>query len=190
MQLPNLISILRLTTAPVLLGLAWLGYPHTVLFVLVLAFASDVLDGYLARRLGQTSSLGARLDSIGDFAIYVTIPLVGWWLWPDIFRREAAYFMVVIASMTLPPVVGYWKFRTSTSYHTWSAKLAALLVGGSVILLFAGWPPWLFHLATPVSVYAGLEEIAVTLVSPTSRSNVRSLWHVVGKHALHTDQEP
>jgi len=189
MQLPNLISGLRLGTAPALLWLAWYGYSRTVLAALVVSFASDVLDGYLARRLGQTSTLGARLDSVGDFAIYVTIPLVGWWLWPSIMRREAPYFIAVIASTTLPPALGYGKFRTITSYHTWAVKLAALLVGGSVILLFAGGSPWLFRLATPVSVYAALEEIAITFVLPTSRSNVRSFWHLVGKQAMNRDRE-
>jgi CDP-diacylglycerol--glycerol-3-phosphate 3-phosphatidyltransferase len=189
MQIPNLISALRLSTAPVLLWLAWHDYSRTVLVTLIVSFASDVLDGYLARRLGQTSALGARLDSVGDFAIYVTIPLVGWWLWPDIIRREAPYCIAVIASTILPPVLGYSKFRTATSYHTWAAKLAALLVGGSVILLFAGWSPWLFRLATPVSIYAALEEIAITVVLPKSRSNVRSFWYIVGKQARKRDRE-
>ncbi len=186
MQLPNLISALRLSTAPVLLWLAWFGYSRTVLVVLVVSFASDVLDGYLARRLGQTSDLGARLDSVGDFAIYIAIPVVGWWLWPDTMRREAPYFIAVIASTTLPPVVGYCKFRMATSYHTWAAKLAAFLVGGSVIFLFAGYLPWLFRLATPVSVYAALEEIAITLALPKHQSNVRSFWHIVHQQTVHT----
>jgi CDP-diacylglycerol--glycerol-3-phosphate 3-phosphatidyltransferase len=187
MQLPNLISLLRLTTAPVLLWLAWYGYASTMLMVLVMSLASDVLDGYLARQFGQTSDLGARLDSTADFAIYLTIPLAGWWLWPDVMRREAPYFIAVIASTILPPIVGYGKFRTATSYHTWAAKLAAFLMGGSVILLFTGWSPWLFRLATPVSVYAALEEIAITLILPKSQSNVRSFWHVMGKQAEYVD---
>jgi len=189
MQIPNLISLLRLSMAPVLLWLGWYNYSHTVLVVLVVSFASDVLDGYLARRLGQTSDLGARLDSVADFAIYLTIPLVGWWLWPSIMRREAPYFIALIASTILPPIIGYYKFRTVTSYHTWAAKLAAFCVGSSVILLFVGWLPWLFRLATPVSVYAALEEIAITLVLPKSHSNVPSFWHIVAKQANPMDQE-
>jgi CDP-diacylglycerol--glycerol-3-phosphate 3-phosphatidyltransferase len=155
--------------------------------VLVVAFASDALDGYLARRLGQTSELGALLDSVADFAIYLTIPLVGWWLWPDIIRREAPYFTAVIASTILSPMIGYGKFRTCTSYHTWAAKLAAFLVGSSVILLFAGWLPCLFRLVTPVCVYAAMEEIAITLALPKSQPNVRSFWHIMRKRADHRD---
>lgn len=189
-QLPNLISALRLAVVPVLLGLAWYGYERAVLVLLAASFASDVLDGYLARTFGQTSTLGARLDSVGDFAVYLTIPLVGWWLWPEIVRREAPYFIAVVASTILPPVFGYYKFRTSTSYHTWAVKLAALLIGGSVILLFAGWSPWLFRLATPVSVYAALEEMAITWVLPQSRSNVPSIWHVLRQRSGRPHSEP
>ena len=187
MSLPNLISLLRICAAPVLLGLAWRGYSRAALILLMASFASDVLDGYLARRLGQSTPFGARLDSVGDFTLYVTILLVGWRLWPDIMWREAPYFITVTASIILPAAFGYAKFRTVTSYHTWAAKLAAFLIGGSVIFLFAGGSPWLFRLATPVSVYAGLEEIAITLVLPKSHSNVRSFWRLVGRRAKKTD---
>ncbi len=120
---------------------------------------------------------------------YVTIPLAGWWLWPDIIRRESLYLIAVIASTILPPVLGYCKFRTSTSYHTWAAKGAALLVGSGVILLFAGWSPWPFRLATPLYAYAALEEIAITLVLPKHQSNVRSLWHIAREPGVHADRE-
>ena len=105
MQIPNLISLLRLTMAPVLVWLAWHAYARAVFVVLCVSFASDAFDGYLARRLGQTSDVGARLDSVADFSIYLTIPLVGWWLWPDIMRREAFYFIAAIASTVIPPSV-------------------------------------------------------------------------------------
>ena len=181
-HLPNIISICRLATTPVLLLLAWYGYAHTFLAVTTASFASDVLDGYLARRLGQTSALGAKLDSVGDFVIYITLPLGAWWLWPEMVRREIPFFIAVLASCVLPPLVAFWKFSTFASYHTWGAKLAALVVGGSAIVLFAGGPPWLFHLAVPISVLAALEEMAITLVLPERQANVHSFWHVRKAH--------
>ena len=92
-HIPNLISGCRLATAPVLLLLAWYGYSQAFLAITTASFASDVLDGYLARRLGQTSELGAKLDSVGDFVIYITLPLGAWWLWPDMARREIPVFI-------------------------------------------------------------------------------------------------
>jgi len=177
-HLPNLISGCRLATAPVLLLLAWHGYAHIFLAVTTASFASDVLDGYWARRLGQTSDLGATLDRVGDFVIYLTLPLGAWWLWPAMVRRELPWFLTVVASCVLPPLVARWKFSAFASYHTWGAKLAALVVGGSAIVLFAGGPAWLFHLAVPVSVLAALDEIAITLVIPKRQANVPSFWHV------------
>jgi phosphatidylglycerophosphate synthase len=75
--IPNLISGCRLAAVPVLLLLAWYGYPHTFLIVTAASFASDVLDGFLARRFGQTSSLGATMDSVSDGVLYITLPLGG-----------------------------------------------------------------------------------------------------------------
>jgi hypothetical protein len=56
------------------------------------------------------------------------------------------------------------------------------------MVLFAGGPAWLFHLAVPVSVLAALEEIAITLVLREPQANVRSLWHV--RHALRRTVAP
>lgn len=179
LHIPNLISACRLATAPVILVLARYGYPRIVLAVLIASFASDVLDGYLARRYGQESALGARLDSLGDFVIYITIPMAWWQLWPDIARHEAPYILAVMASVTIPPCIALYKFHALASYHTRTAKLAALLVGGSILLIFAGGPTWPFRIATPVSCVAAIEEIGITLTLTERRTNVRSLWCVM-----------
>lgn len=178
MYLANGLSALRLASAPLLLWLGWHGYDYGVLGGLLAALLSDMLDGYLARALGQTSALGARLDSLADSAIFLTIPLAGWWVWPDIMRREAFYFLMALGSAAVPPILHLYRFRTLTSYHTWSAKLAVLLMGSGVMVLFAGWSSWLFHLATWVCVGAALEQIVITLILPQSRSDIPSLWHV------------
>ena len=64
---PNLLSMLRLALLPVFLWLV-LGPEADGLAVLVLMVSgfSDYLDGYLARRWGQTSKLGAILDPVAD----------------------------------------------------------------------------------------------------------------------------
>jgi CDP-diacylglycerol--glycerol-3-phosphate 3-phosphatidyltransferase len=179
MNLANQISVTRLVSAPLLLLLAWHQFPRTFLVVLLFAFSTDVLDGFIARTFHQQSELGARLDSWGDYAIYLTVPLGGWWLWPEIIRQEAVYFVLGLAGFTLPGLVGLLKFGSLTSYHTWGVKIAALAVGSSVLILFAGGPAWPFRLAVPISVLAALEEVAITLVLTEKRSDVPSLWHAM-----------
>lgn len=177
--IPNLLSAFRLVAVPVLLVLAWKGCHQAFLALFVFALLTDVADGYLARRLHQESDLGARLDSWGDFALYISTPLSAWWLWPDLIIREAVYVMVVVASFVLPILIGFLKYRRLTSYHTWGAKLSAVVMGGSTLLLFAGGPAFPFHISTGVLVLAQIEEILITVILPDWRSNVPSVVHAV-----------
>src|SRR5262249_31982994 len=75
---PNTLTWLRIYAIPLVVLLFYLPYPWAdpaagLLFAL--AGITDSLDGYLARRLGQTSRLGAFLDPVADKLI-VAVALV------------------------------------------------------------------------------------------------------------------
>src|SRR5437773_3019566 len=89
--LPNILSSVRLALVPVLLGLAWGGHSHGFLACLIISLLTDATDGLLARRLHQTSELGAKLDSWADLFTYLSLPLCAWWLRPEVIRQEAFY---------------------------------------------------------------------------------------------------
>ena len=177
LTIPNALSALRLVLAPVLLWLAWTGQATPFLVALVVSLLSDLCDGWFARRFDQATHLGTLLDSYGDFATYMTVPICAWWLWPDLIRREAWYAAAVVAAYVFPIVLGYLKYGRLTSYHTYGAKLSAVVVGASALLLFAGGPPLPFRVATWVLVLAELEEIAITTILPEWRTNVPSILH-------------
>lgn len=68
-QLPNLISLFRLLLVPVVLVLM-LEEAFTLALLVVLAAAvSDGIDGWLARRFGWYTPLGAVLDPLADKAL-------------------------------------------------------------------------------------------------------------------------
>jgi len=185
----NLLTGFRLVAAPILLGFAWFNWPIAFLVLLAFSFLSDVLDGYVARRLGQTSSFGARLDSWSDGVIYSTIAISAWWLWPDVVREQAPYVWVVVASFTLPTIIGVSKFKIFTSYHTWSVKIAAALMGFSLYPLFLIGLTWPFHWATFVCVLAAIEEIAITISMPEPHSNVGSIFRVIRERYLSVESK-
>ena len=76
---PNVVTLSRIVLIPLIIGLfylpeAWLSYHgKNVAATLVFIFAAltDWLDGFLARRLNQTSAFGAFLDPVADKLIVV-----------------------------------------------------------------------------------------------------------------------
>jgi len=93
LTLPNLLTLSRIFTVPILVGLLWwpqweLGY--LIAFgVYCLMGITDYFDGYFARLYAQQSALGRMLDPIADKLLVAACLLmlvadetiVGWSLW-------------------------------------------------------------------------------------------------------------
>ena len=174
-NLPNLVSLIRILMVPVLFGLALNQQPMWFLAVLIFSAFTDVLDGFLARYLNQITSMGSHLDSWGDFSIYSTISICAWILWPEIVQQNLPFIIIIIGSFTLPVLLGLVKFRTLTSYHTWSVKIAVAITIIAYLLLFSGLIEWPIKVAAVISLIAALEEMAITLIIKQEHADVRSL---------------
>src|SRR5476649_751214 len=75
LNIPNLITLGRILLVPIVVwaiasGTMWIAF---VLFVV--AGVSDAVDGFLAKRFGMSSELGAYLDPLADKALIVSIYL-------------------------------------------------------------------------------------------------------------------
>ncbi len=175
-NLPNLVSSIRILIVPLLFYFAFQQMEVWYLAALLFSGFTDVLDGFLARLLNQVSALGAYLDSLGDFSIYSTMAICSWILWPEIVLRESLYFGLIVCSFSIPVSIGLIKFHRLTSYHTWSTKVAVAVTFLAYVLLFADLLRWPFILASVVCVYAGIEEILITVVMKHNRINVPSVW--------------
>ena len=178
-NLPNLVSLVRILLAPALFYFAITQQPDWYIGILILAVFTDVLDGFLARSLNQITAMGSRLDSWGDFIIYSTMAICAWILWPGIIQREQFYFIIIVLSFTLPVIAGIVKFRRIISYHTWSVKLAVAVTIVGYILLFTETLVWPFRIAVLFCLYAAIEEIAITLLIPREMVDVRTVWQAL-----------
>ncbi len=176
---PNLLSAFRIACVPVLLLLAARGAVTAFLVLFALGLLSDALDGPLARRLGQETPFGARLDQWGDFALWAALPLAAWWLWPEIIRREAGYVAVAIACMLLPTAIAYVKYRAVPGYHTWSVKLGAVAMGIAVPLLLLFDVAWPFRVAALFQIVCAVDELGITWISAECRNDVPSVLHAI-----------
>lgn len=101
--LPNAVSFLRLLGVPLFLWLV-LGPEADVwaLVVLMVSGFTDWLDGYLARRLNQTSKVGEILDPVAD-RLYILAVVIGlafreiipWWVAIILPARDAFLWLLV-----------------------------------------------------------------------------------------------
>ena len=103
LTIPNVISIIRLAGVPLFLWLVLVpeadGWALAVLFV---SGISDYADGYLARRLNQTSKVGEILDPVAD-RLYILSTVVGlaargiipWWVAALLPARDAFLWCLV-----------------------------------------------------------------------------------------------
>jgi cardiolipin synthase len=103
LTIPNIISIVRLAGVPLFLWLVLV--PEADAWALAVLFVSgltDWLDGYLARKLHQTSQLGAILDPVAD-RLYILSTVIGlgmrgiipWWVAVLLPARDAFLWCLV-----------------------------------------------------------------------------------------------
>jgi cardiolipin synthase len=136
LTVPNLLSLLRLAGVPLFLWLV-LG-PEAdfwALLLLMVSGFSDYLDGNLARRLNQTSSLGQVLDPVAD-RLYILAVVIGLvlrdiipvWLAVILPMRDVLLFCLVPFLLTR----GYSALPV---HYLGKAATAALLYAFPLLLL-------------------------------------------------------
>jgi len=148
LTLPNLLTLSRIAAVPVLIALLWFPGFSTYLaaFILygVIAF-TDWLDGYLARRMGTASKLGAFLDPIADkvmvaavllreitvsglreflAGLQVSLPVSALAKWKTTFQMVALGLLIL--AVALPPQSWIWWTGVAT---LWLAAIATVTTG-------------------------------------------------------------
>ena len=73
MTLPNLISLARLLSVPVVIWAILADEMPLAFWLFVAAGVSDAVDGFLARRSGSRSVVGGFLDPLADKALMVSV---------------------------------------------------------------------------------------------------------------------
>ncbi len=158
---------------------AWWQRPGWFAVCFGYALLSDLVDGSIARALGQASPSGARLDSIADAAVYLTAPVAALVLYPVLREREWKTMLAVFIAYVVPIAIGYIKYRRLTAYHTIAARTAAVLLGIAALLFVTLGITWPLRIGAAVLVLSAIEEIAITTVLKVWRANVWTIAHAL-----------
>jgi cardiolipin synthase (CMP-forming) len=146
-QLPTQITCARIVLTAILHVVVLIGSRGWFLGLYALAFLSDVLDGYLARRWGLESYFGMRLDSYAD---YLLIASSVWWAWlycPEMFLDHARIWGAMGVSLAIPQAIALTRLKRNAGFHLYTTKLTgwiafalfvhAVAFGYSITLLYA-----------------------------------------------------
>ena len=117
MKIPNLITLGRLFSVPVILGLILDGSMMAAFWVFLVAALSDAVDGIIAKYFDAETVFGAFLDPIADKALLVSVYLMlghqghieAWLVIMVVFRDlvilgGALLFQTVTQSLTMQPL--------------------------------------------------------------------------------------
>jgi cardiolipin synthase len=73
LSIPNLITVLRILLVPVVVWAIATGRMQLAFLLFLAAAISDAVDGFLAKRFGMKTELGAYLDPLADKVLIVSI---------------------------------------------------------------------------------------------------------------------
>ena len=108
MSIPNLITLGRILLVPVVVWAIYSGAMWIAFVLFLAAGVSDGVDGFLAKRFGMASELGAYLDPLADktliVSIYVTLgikAIIPGWLVILVVSRDIMIVGAVMLSWVL-----------------------------------------------------------------------------------------
>ena len=157
LTLPNLLTFMRALGIPIFLVLIWIeNYPLAVI-TLMLAGATDYLDGKVARALNQETRLGELLDPAVD-RLYIAAVLIGMylseavpiWLLLTIVLRDLALGLLLIfmKRAQIPPFKVTYLGKAATFNLLYALPLLLLTISSNNEIAeiafifgwaFAGW---------------------------------------------------
>mgnify|MGYP001605190677 CR=1 FL=1 len=113
LNLPLSLTLLRVAAIPVVLTLFYVPLPHArqiATVVYTVACITDWLDGYLARRWGQTTRFGAFLDPVADKLLVASCLVM-------LLRDEPGGLLAIIAAIIIGREI------TISALREWMAEL-------------------------------------------------------------------
>jgi len=138
MTVPMILTLSRLAILPLffilmILPFSWASYGALIVFVA--AALTDFLDGFLARKLGQTSDLGAFLDPVADKLLTLTALIM------LVFVHQLSMVGLLAALCILWREVGIMALRQAMAHKghpvevTWIAKVKTAVQFLAITLL-------------------------------------------------------
>ena len=170
-------SFYRIFAAPFLLVLIWLDLRLIFTWFLLISYCTDAIDGYLARRLKITSARGSQLDSFGD-QITLVIGLIGLFYFETHFiKTNLTLILIAFIPYIIQMFLAYYKYGKATSFHTYFAKLSAILQSIFILWSLFFTPEYtLFYIMIIIGLLETFEEIILIFIYDHWASDIKGIY--------------
>ena len=135
-NIPNILSFIRLCLVAVFAVLFFRGYIGWALLVFLIAGATDVVDGFLARRYNWITNLGKILDPLADKTMQCMVLIclcigkfIPWWFAVPFFVKELTTLCmgVIVIKRRSVTVVSKWYGKLSVCMFYVTIAISILL---------------------------------------------------------------
>ena len=190
-NLPNFLTLLRVLLIPVFVGLFYYPSSSSNLFaaiVFVIAALTDLLDGYLARRLQQTTKFGAFLDPVAD-KIMVCTALVLIVEYYSVHVQD--YFPHVNLTVSLPAMVIIAREILVSALREWMAEIGQRAKVG--VNWIGKWKTTIQMTAIALLVWRPIPELSYLGIICLAIATILTIWSMIVylKAGLsHMEEEP
>ncbi len=169
LTIPTLMTWTRIVAIPLIVGVFYLDLPYATRNLIATAMfivfaATDWLDGYLARRLNQTSAFGAFLDPVADKFLVCACLLV----LVHLQRADVFVALIIIGREIAISALREWMAligaTRSVAVHMLGKVKTTLQMVAIPFLLFDGmlfglvntrvWGTWLIWLSAVLTVWS------------------------------------
>lgn len=183
--IPNQLTALRLTLVPILWVLAVQHLPVQVGWGMLIAFLTDILDGFLARALKQSSEIGSKFDSLADNLLIPSALIWIGMLQPQIYWEHLGLWTAAVGLYLASLLLGIVKFRRFANLHLYTSKAGSLVQYPFIIhaLLTGQHSEWLFYLGISLFIISSLEGLVLQLARAEVDEHMGSLVLVMRRAA-------
>ena len=169
---PNKLSFIRIIFSLLLFFTKPLSYLFFIIYLI--CSISDVLDGYVARKYNLVTDFGAKLDSIADMTMFLSLIIV---LLPVLnFTLEIYVLILIIVILKIASAIYcYIKFKKLSTIHSYLNKITGLLIILIPVLLMFAPSENLIAIICIIATIAAIEEFLIIRYSQYLDINCESI---------------
>lgn len=170
-------SFYRILAAPFLLISIWLDVRLIFTWLLFISYSTDAIDGYIARKLEITSPRGSQLDSFGDQITFL-LGLIGLYNFETVFiKTNFVLILVAFIPYIIQMLIAYSKYGKATSFHTYLAKLSAMVQSIFILWSLFFSPEYsMFYIMIIIGLLETFEEITLIFMYDEWASDVKGIY--------------